>query len=170
MSDQYIHVSDAAEMAGVSPNAIYKHARKGRLTIVTIEGFRMLPKAEVQAYAAARKGRSRASASALSTLGGRTTDQLVSPPSTRKPTDRVLDEPISARTDRPIYHEFNGVLKYLEERMSEIDEELAVYSRKIQELEYAASKLVSQQDACRISLENLRKVFVDAPSKEEIDD
>lgn len=133
MSDQYVHISDAAAMAGVTPSAIYQRIRSGKLSAIEKDGFRMLVRSEVQAYAARKNGH-------------------------RKGTSSGSDGRAYPLPPPSINGEVRAVFNYLENRISDIDNELVGYSTQIRQLETEAEELMREQDACRESLKNLKKV------------
>lgn len=156
-----IHVSDAAEIAGVSSSAIYQHGRSGRLNSTLIDGFRMFYRAEVVEYAAARsKSPSGMLTPNIKFLphGMQSLGEKMPPEILLESVQSVPDTLNEVKDLATEFTEFSPVLTFLVDRVREINERLAVFSAEIAELEAKSNQLISQQEDCQIALASLERI------------
>lgn len=162
-----IHVSDAAEIAGVSSSAIYQHGQSGRLNSTLVDGFRMFYRSEVEEYARARaaapKGMLKPSiklshnspSHGMQSLGDKMSVEILREIVQETVID--LHEPVS---DLQVVEapEFTPVLAFLQGNIQRINDQLGAYSVQIAEMEAAADHLIDQQKEFQIALASLERI------------
>lgn len=155
-----IHVSDAAEIAGVTSSAIYQHGRSGRLNSILIEGFRMFFRAEVEEYARARAAAPKGMLTPSIQLSHNSPSHGMQSLGDKMPPEILLESiqetVVDLQVDGP--PEFSPIFGFLEKNIQRINDELAVYSAQIMALETAANFLINQQKEYQIALASLERI------------